>query len=317
MNAKMANDNENPIGAIRPDGTEKPEADVLSGFAQFAAASPASFTAIEPPQVTLVTSQSLLYTGMNTMALAAQKKALRVLAYYDRTPARMLPENRVDEIGTPRLAILPAPQALTEAAWRQLLDYVARGGCLLVSGPVARNEHWQLVDRMTPLHLQATLASLGTRQSILRLPDEPETLEPTYPAEVQQGPIEILRFADGRSVEEVSHGQGKILWASDPVELAENYEPAAALYAYALKQAGVVPAFRQIHPLSPGVLAFPTVLKDAVLYSFSSESLQDSDVDLEDSLTKAHLHFRLASERGAVLLLRRPDGKVLASYGIE
>ncbi|MGD0731373.1 MAG: hypothetical protein ABR956_08910 [Terracidiphilus sp.] len=317
VNAKMANENENTIGAIRPDGTEKPEADVLAGFAKFAAASPASFTSIEPPQVTLVASQSLLYTGMNEMALAVQKKALRALAYYDRTPARMLPENLLDEIGDPKLVILPAPQALTQAAWQRLLDYVARGGCLLVSGPVSRDEHWQLVDRLTPLHVQASLANLGTRQSTMHLPGQGEPLQPSYPAQVQQGPIEVLRFADGDSVEEVAHGRGKILWASDPVEFAENYEPAAALYAYALKKAGVEPAFRQVHPLSPGVLALPTVLSDAVLYSFSSESLDDADVDIEDALTGAHLHFRLASQRGAVVLLSRPEGKVLASYGIE
>jgi len=317
VNAKMANENENTIGAVRADGTEKPEADVLSGFAKFAGASPESFTEIEPPAVTLVTSQSLLYTGMNEMALAAEKKALRALAYYDRTPARMLAENRLDELGDPKLVILPAPQALTQAAWQRLLDYVARGGCMLVSGPVQRDEHWQLVDRLGALHIQATLANLGTRQSTLRLPGQAEPLQPTYPAVVQQGPIEVLRFADGNSVEEVAHGRGKILWASDPVEFAENYEPAAGLYAYALGKAGVEPAFRAVQPLSAGVLAFPTVLKDAVLYSFSSESLDDTDVNIEDAITGAHMHFSLAAQRGAVILLSRPDGKVLASYGVE
>jgi len=78
VNSMMANDNEIPIGAIRPDGTEKPEADVLSGFARFAAGSPATFTTIEAPEVTIVTSQSLLYTGMNALALATQKKAVGV-----------------------------------------------------------------------------------------------------------------------------------------------------------------------------------------------------------------------------------------------
>lgn len=317
VNAMMANDNEIPIGAVRPDGTEKPEADVLAGFARFAENSPASFTQIEPPQVTIVTSQSLLYTGMNSLALAAQKKALRALAYYDHTPTRMLPENRLDELGNPKLAILPAPQALTEAAWQQLLNYVARGGCLLISGPVSRNEHWQLVERLTPLHLQARLMPLAIRQSTLRLPQQEQPLQVTYPPDVQQAPLEVLRFSDGATLQEVAHGQGKILWAADPVELAESYEPSAALYNYAMSVAGAVPAFRQIHPLSPGVLAFPTVLKDAILYSFSSESMDDSDVDIEDSITKAHLHFRLGAQRGAVLLLQRSDGKVLGSYGID
>jgi hypothetical protein len=317
VNAKMANDNETTIGAVRPDGTEKPEAEVLAGFARFASASPGSFTQIEAPQVTIVTSQSLLYTGMNAMAVAVQKKALRALAYYDHAPARMLPENRLGEIGDPKLAILPSAQAFSEAAWQQLLDYVARGGCLLVSGPVARDEHWQWVDRLTPLHLRATLAPLAVRQSTLKVPAPAQTLEVTYPAEVQQAPIEFLRFADGASIEEVAHGRGKILWAADPVEFSESYEAAAALYAYAMNRAGVAPAFRQLHPLPPGILAFPTVLKDAVLYSFSSEALDDANVDLEDSITKAHVHFRLAAQRGAILLLRRPDGKVLGSYGVE
>lgn len=317
VNAMMANDNEIPIGAIRPDGTEKPEADVLAGFARFAGTSPQSFTKIEPPDVTLVTSQSLLYTGMNAMALAAQKKALRALAYYDHTPARLLPENRLEELGDPKLVILPSPQAFTEAAWQQLLAYVARGGCLLVSGPVARNEHWQLVDRLTPLQIQASLAPLGVRQSTLRLPLDTHLIQVTYPAEVQQAPVEILRFAGGKSVQQIVHGKGKIVWVADPVEFAENYEPAAALYSYAKNIAGVLPVFRQIQPLSPGVLAFPTVLQNAVLYSFSSESLEDVTVDIEDSVTHARIHFRLPAQRGALLLLRRPDGAWLSSYGVE
>jgi hypothetical protein len=316
VNAMMANDNEIPIGAVRPDGTEKPEADVLAGFARFAKESPASFTTIEPPQVTLVTSQSMLYTGMNALALATQKKALRALAYYDHTPARMLPENRLSELGTPKLVILPSPQALTQTAWNQLLDYVARGGNLLISGPVARDEHWQLVDRLTPLHIQATLMPLAIRQSTLRLPQQSQAIQVTYPADVQQSPMEILRFADGASVQQIVHGLGKIVWAEDPVELAEGYKPAADLYTYAMQVAGVSPAFKQIHPLSPGVLAFPTVLPDAVLYSFSSEALDATDVDIEDSITKAHIHFHLGAQRGAILLLHRPDGKILGSYGI-
>jgi hypothetical protein len=317
VNARMANDNETPIGAIRPDGTEKPEADVLAGFARFAAQHPASFTEIEPPAVTLLTSQSLLYSGMGGLALTAQKKALRTIAYMNHTPVRMLPENRLAEIGNSQLAILPAAQALSEAAWQKLLAYVERGGCLLVTGPVARDEHWHFVERMAALGIDARLLPLSMRQSALRLPGSAQAFEVTYPASVQQSPLEVLRFADGKAVEQIAHGQGKILWAADPVELAENYEPAAALYEFALSAARVKPAYRQIQPLSPGVLAFPTVLPDAVLYSFSSEMLDAAEVDIEDAVSGAHLHFQLPAQRGAVVLLERSSGKVLASYGLE
>jgi len=317
VNARMANDNETPIGAVRPDGTEKPEAEVLAGFAHFAAQSPSSFTEIEAPQVTLVTSQSFIYSDLGGLAYGAQKKALRALAYFDHTPARMLPENRLQELGTPKLVILPAAQALTETAWQQLLDYVSQGGYLLISGPVARDEHWHFIDRTSPLNLQATLMPLALRQSALRIPGQPQPMDVSYPAVVQQSPLELLRFKDGVGVEQIAHGKGKILWASDPVEFAENYEPAAALYAYALDTAAVPPAYKQIHPLSPGVLAFPTVLKSAVLYSFSSESMDDQEVDIKDGITGANLHFRLPAQRGAVVLLDRANGRVLASYGVE
>jgi hypothetical protein len=315
VNSYMSNDNETPIGAVRPDGTIKPEAEVLAGYAQFAAKSPQSFTRITLPDVTLVTSQVLQYSGMAALALDSQKHALRTIAYYDQTSVRMLPENRLAELGQPKLVILPAPQALTESAWQQLLQYVEQGGCLLVSGPVSRNEHWQVVDRLGALDVNAKILPLDVRQSELRLPGDPTPFQVTFPSAVQVAPIEVLRFADGQPVETISHGRGRILWAEDPLELSEGYTANAALYSYALKTAGIQPAFTALQPLSPGVLAFPTVLTDAVLYSFSSESLNAQQVDLHDNLTGAHIQFELPPQRGAALLLRKSDGAVLAAYG--
>lgn len=314
VNSYMANDNEIPIGAVRPDGTEKPEAQVLSAFAAFAAKSPESFTHIQPPAVTLVTSQALQYSGMNSLAIDAQKRALRALAYYDHTPLRMLPENRLAELDAPKLVILPSPQALSDEAWTALLKYVEGGGTLLVSGPVERNEHWQLVDRLGALGVKARVETLAVRQSELKVEGEP-AVEVSFPTTVQQLPIEVLRFADGKSVETIAHGAGRILWERDPVEFAEDYDPAATLYRYALKVAGVAPALREIAPLSPGVLAFPTVLDDAVLYSFSNESLDEQDVNIEDAVTHAHMNFMLPAQRGAAILLRKKDGAVLSAYG--
>lgn len=315
VNATMANDNETPIGAIRPDGTEKPEAQVLASVAQFARRSPASFTGIEPPAVTVVTSQSLLYTGMWSLAVDMQKKAVRALAYYDHTPLRMLPENRLAELGHPELVILPAPQALTEAAWHQLLAYVADGGYLLISGPVDRDEHWHKVDRLSALKIDAEILPLAIRQSTLTLPRGDRALEVAYPSVVQTAPIDTMRFADKSSVKVIQHGKGTIVWAADPVEFAEGYGATAALYRYAEKIAGVVPSFTQLQPLSPGILAFPTVMKDAILYSFSSECFDDQPVDIQDAQTKAHVHFTLAAQHGAMVLLDRATGTVLASYG--
>jgi hypothetical protein len=86
-----------------------------------------------------------------------------------------------------------------------------------------------------------------------------------------------------------------------------------ALYSYALHDAGVKPSFTG--QLSPGVLAFPTVLDDAILYSFSNESLDDQPVDIRDAASGAHMKFTLTAQRGAAILLNKRNGAVLAAYG--
>ena len=336
VNAYMANDNEIPIGAVRPDGTEKPEAEVLRGFAAFAAKSPQSFTKIVPPEVTMVTSQVELYSTLGGLALDTQKKALRAMAYYDHTPLRMLPENRLAELGSPKLVFLPSAQGLTEGAWQQLLDYVAKGGTLLVTGPVNRDEHWQRVDRMGPLGIKAEVMPLAVRGSEITVGNGDRTIpyDLSYPADVQQSTVETMRFtqssrddADCLGPAEPCihrHGSGRILWISEPVDFAEGYHEQADIYDYALEVAGIKPAFQEKQSWvfsPPAYLAFPTVLEaadghgvGAILYSFSNESMDAEPVDIIDALTGAHIQFTMEGQRGAALLLDR-QGKVLASYG--
>ncbi|MFP5248814.1 MAG: hypothetical protein ACLGP3_03180 [Acidobacteriota bacterium] len=313
VNATMANDNEVPIGAVRPDGTEKPEAQVLEGYAAFVNKSPQSFTQIEPPAVTMVTSQVLQYSILGGLALETQKRALRAMAYVDHTPLRMLAENRLAELGTPKLVFLPSPQGLTDKAWSELLDYVGRGGTLLITGPVDRDEHWQPVQRAAALGVKATVVPLVVRGSNLKLPGG-GSYSLGFPANVQQSETWTMRFADGQSMETVPHGSGRILWTADPVEFAQGYTATAALYRWALAKAGVKPVFREVEPLSPAVLAFPTLLADGEIYSFSNESNDAQTVDLVDAWSGAHMRFTLSGQRGAALLLNRQGGE-LAGYG--
>jgi hypothetical protein len=225
----------------------------------------------------------------------------------------MLTENRIAELGNPKLVFVPSPQGLTDATWNGLMDYVAKGGTLLITGPVDRDEHWQPVDRMTTLGMKAEVGPLVVRGSEMTLPDG-RKFALGFPASVQQSETLTMTFADGKSVEGFPHGRGTILWAADPVEFAEGSDATAALYRWALEQAGVKPAFREVQPLARSVLAFPTVLDDAVLYIFSNESADAQAVDVVDASTGAHVRFTMEPQRGAALLLNR-QGEVLSSYG--
>ena len=99
VNSYMSNDNEIPIGAVRPDGTEKPEAGVLQRLRRVRREKSRELHAYPAAAVTMVTSQALQYSGMNSVAIDTQKRALRALAYYDHTPFRIVAENRLAELG--------------------------------------------------------------------------------------------------------------------------------------------------------------------------------------------------------------------------
>src|SRR5437763_11613053 len=83
-NSYMTEGNETPIGPIRADGTEKPEAAVMRNFAKFAAALSPHLHAPQQAQVAIIASQSAQYSALADLQIEAQRKSARALAYYAR-----------------------------------------------------------------------------------------------------------------------------------------------------------------------------------------------------------------------------------------
>jgi hypothetical protein len=124
-----------------------------------------------------------------------------------------------------------------------------------------------------------------------------------------------VRFGDGATLKEIPYGKGKIFWAAYPVEMAEGTEAAAALYSHIAGRVGVAPLYDLQEPVSPGVLIFPIVMDDAVLYVMASESADDSPIDLRDKTTGASLKLKLAGQRAALVVLSKKSKTVVARYG--
>jgi hypothetical protein len=311
-NTYMTNDNEVPIGVLRADGTEKPEADVMRAFAQFARAVGASLRNPQSPQVAIVTSQAAQFSTIREMQVEAQRNAVRAIAYYDKIPATVIAENQIAKLGSPRLAILPSAQALAEPSWQALLAYVRAGGNLLVTGPIERDVHWHRVDRLAALNVNAQLEPLTVHNVEIRW--KGQTIPAAFDQEAQSW-LESLQFNNGDGVQEIPSGKGRIFWAAYPVELAQGAKPAAELYAMVLNAVDVQPPFELKSSASPGVLIYPTVLDDAVLYVMVSETDQDTDVDLRDKTSRKELKLRLPAGHAALALIRQSDGGIAAKYG--
>jgi hypothetical protein len=311
-NSDMTESNETPIGAVRTDFTEKPEGSVLRAYAEFAKSLEPHLRDPQQPSIAIVTSQAAQFSAIADMQVAAQRNAVRALAYYARMTPYVIAENQIEKLGSPKLVILPSPQALSEATCLALLQYVTDGGNLLLTGPIDRDEHWQRVMRAANLGLDAHSEPLTFHEASLRAGDRDI---PLSFGQDQQTWLDWLRFNDGSTLKEIPTGKGRIFWAAYPVELANGLEPAAGLYTYVTGKLGIQPMFELRSTLSPGVLVSPTVLDDAVLYVITSDSADDAKIDLLDKTTGVRLILQVPAQHAALALIGKREKAVIAKYG--
>ena len=311
-NSYMTESNETPIGAVRTDATEKPEATVMESYATFAVSLQSHLHNPQQPPIAIVTSQAAQFSVLGDLQLEAQRKAIRALTYYDRLTPYAVAENQIAKLGSPKLAILPSPQALTETAWKALLAYVDAGGNLLITGPLDRDEHWQVTPRAASAKLDAHAEPLTYHNAVIQLNDRIISLSFD---QQKQNLVESLRFADSSTLKEAAYGKGKIFWAVYPAELAEGAQAVADLYTYVAGRVGITPIFDVQGQLSPGVLIYPTLLDDSVMYVMISDAAEDMKIDLRDKTTGVRLTLQLPSQHAAMAVIGKKEKTVVAKYG--
>lgn len=310
INAIEWSQQEVTIGAVRPDGTEKPEAAVLKDYAAFAKSIQDYLQEPQPAPVTILTSQAEQFSVLSEMATEAQQRAVRVMSYRCRIAVRVVSENHVKDIAGSQLTVLPSAQMLRDATWRELLSYVKNGGNLLITGPIGRDAHWQLRKRLREVGIQAKSSNLLYRSSSIQIGTK--TAEADFSTAVQ-GSLETITLANGKSYIERNYGKGRIFVVDAPVELAESPAATDIVYRYVFSQLGIKPSFED-PGLSPSVLVRPVIFKNAVLYLFSSESSSDQTIDMRDDVSGGYIKLQLPALRTKMVLLSRKTGKAIAMY---
>jgi hypothetical protein len=311
-NSDMTESNETPIGAVRTDYTEKPEATLLRAFAKLAPALSDHLREPRLPSVAILTSQAAQYSVLADFQLEAERRAVRALCYINHLPAYVVAENQIGKLGSPKLVILPSPQALGEAAWDALLKYVETGGNLLVTGPIDRDEHWQITNRTAAPGLKAQPEPVTYHSAEIHVADRSISLSFGQQA---QNWLDAIRFEDAATLKEISHGKGKIFWAAYPVELAEDLSSSSDLYGYVASLVGIRSPFTSKSVIPSGALIFPTELADAMLYVMVSDSAEDTTINLRDEQTGVTLAFGLPREHAAIALIDKKQKKIIARYG--
>jgi hypothetical protein len=309
-NVYMTSENEVGIGFHRADLTRKPEIEILSPMAAFLKESRPHLIERRPEDVCMVIPHSNMLSIRNH-ASAATRACVRVMHYYCGVPMRAVGEYTLENLGSPRLIVLPSAHTLNQSAWETLVKAMEGGATLLVTGPIDRDEYWRPVERLSKLGIQAETRPVAREEEAIIFGSEYRLA--FSDEKVNRIDKAVLSGQMGSVVTE-SVGSGKLIFAPLPFELADNVEPAAALYQFALKQA-TVPAPFSVEKMDPCVLIRPLVFAEAVLYCIVSETDADKDFDLTDNLTGKKFPIHLPAQRALMLLLSREDGRVLAHYG--
>jgi hypothetical protein len=301
-------DREVDFGILRSDGSTKTWEAMLKGVAQFAAKAAPYATNLVSPEVAIVLPQSLQLSVFNAMALDAQKVSVRALYHYARAEAYAVGEYQTERLGNPKLIILPSPFALDSSAWQEILARVRNGAVLLVTGPFDRDAHFHPANRRQETALSYEDAMLTIREPLVKWPEGQARL--TFGGD-RTTFLDRAALPGNATWAEQTVGRGKILLSSFPLELNDNLDAVGSVYRYAVKVAGVTPAYSAAVD-DPGILICPTQFPHATLYVITSESNQ-REVSFRDQKSKKEFSAQLDPGRASLLLVGE-DGSILASY---
>lgn len=296
------------FGMKRSDGSAKTWEGALRGMGQFAEKAAPYATGLVRPQVALILPQSLQLSVWHSFALEAQQKSVRALFQYARLEAYAVGEYQIEDLGNPKLMILPSPFELTPSAWQAVLEKVRSGATLLVSGRFDEDAHFHTTGRQNGIGLNYEPGLLVARENLLKWPGGAARL--TYAGD-KTTYLDRAFLPDGSTWEEITLGKGKVIFAALPLELNDNIQIVGDVYRYASKIAGVTPTYSTTIE-DNGILICPTRFANATLYVLTSESNQ-SEVSFRDQVSGKSFSGTLEPGRAAILLVGN-DGDVIAAY---
>lgn len=319
-NVYMDNANESHIGALRADGTEKPEALVSYDFGRFMAEIRDLFRDRRLEDAAVVFPYANDFSNRR-LAFDATTKLTRVWTYELKAPFRAVSSYHLDALvkAPARLIVLPSPHNMEEGTLERLVEIAASSGAtLLVTGPLSLDAYWHPMASPALAHLTGPYRLANVlREESLRIGGErvsvsfgARRIAETFKEVSEDGP------AGPAALVETPLGDrgGRLIWCPLPVELNMRSEPLFLLYRYAREIAGCVSEMEWIRGGElPGIFGRKLRFRDGALFIFVSEYGADTEVAVRDPETGARYAFRLESER-SFLFAADANGGLLSVY---
>ncbi|OXM84474.1 alpha-amylase family protein [Paenibacillus rigui] len=317
INFYMNNVNESNIGALRADGTEKPEASVSYDFGAFMAEIGHLFEGRELEEVAVVFPYSNDFSTRK-LAYEGTTRAIRTLSYEMNVHARGLGEYHLESLEAypPKLIIVPSPHNFSDEALERLTAHVKRhGGTLLFTGPIGLDAYWRPAERLTA-ELGAGAVVNVLREEALELNGRvlPVSFGGARIADSAKQLVQQHGAGKAPRLVEAPLGAGRLLWSPLPLEQNLRTETLKQVYAYALAKAG---AEQELEWLAggelPGLYGRKLTFAQGQLFLFVSEYGLPAEVSVRNPVTGKVYGFTVESERTVMFATDR-QGSITAVY---
>jgi hypothetical protein len=263
----------------------------------------------ESERVLMVIPHSQMFAP-RSFAVEATRKCVRAMYYNCRVPVRAVSEYALNNVSVEaKLIIVPAARVLTESCWQALLSAANRGATVAITGVIDEDEYWQHVDRASQLGWTSTIEPVLDSE-VVRI--GLRTFELRYEGEKIQ---RIEKAVASRTLARVlvaRHGSGRVVWSPLPLELSDSMAALKAFYQLALTHAHISPAFTVL-PNTPSVLIIPAQFRDALLYTFVSESDSATKLRFLHRAPARQLSVTIPAGRTNMVLLDRKTGELIDS----
>ena len=284
VNPYMPIDEESTIGLFRPDGTAKPELDVLERFARFFARAD-GIGDFEPDPVVMVLPHARAFLGM-TGALDATKEVVRALGERFGIVPAAVSDLLLDRtsLANAKLVLVPAPDVLDERAAKVLLDASRAGTKVLVTGAVTGDSYGLKAPSLEALGLLGASRPVAVRE--------------------RGASFEGLLQESARRAESTLSFAGNVWHEPLPLERARDREPLVKLLASALARAKVATS-----PDDGGVVGRVLTTPTRALLVVINEKAEPATRRLR--VDGRAIDVRVGPGGSAMLLLDRRTGKTL------
>ncbi|UAL52059.1 beta-galactosidase [Metabacillus dongyingensis] len=310
----MNNINESNIGALRADGTEKPEADVSYDFGAFMKDISHIFEGRKMEEVAVIFPFSNDFSNRR-LAFDSTARLTRVMACELNVAFRAISEYHLDDlrINPSKLIIVPSAHTFNTNAFEKLLEIVeATGATLLYTGPISLDEYWNKTERAKRIVGKTSVGNIRREEFMFinntrHLASFPDKRIAEVMKEI---PLDCIQPTE---IQQYKIGKGKLLWSPLSIELNERNEPISELYKYALNVAGVTEDLRWIKGNYPGIYGRKLSFHSEDLFIFVSECGEDIEMEIQNTQNGTTYEFLLEAER-SVLFAAGKDGKLIGVY---